>query len=120
MPGASPYPDIEAIRRAKIRAAALERHHQAKDPLTGKSALAVEACRRGGIAVAYGHVGGPGAWSTRLYIARLQKRRGAHDHQSGASSASNPTKKSLHLLRRTRSTQRGSSEIRNTNGPQAI
>lgn len=41
--------DRERLRRYRIRLAALKRHAEARDPFTGKSALAVNAGRVSGL-----------------------------------------------------------------------
>jgi hypothetical protein len=63
--------DAEQQRIANLRrrAAMLERHARARDPLTGKSTLAVEAGRKGGMVTAY-RVGSPSAWGLRMSLKR--------------------------------------------------
>jgi hypothetical protein len=51
------------------RAAMLERHAKARDPLTGKSAIAVSAGRRGGRTTA-DRIGAPSAWGLRMSLKR--------------------------------------------------
>ena len=57
--------DRERVRRLRIKAAALERHRAARDPITGKSRLAVEAGKRSGQ-----ERQGNRAWATRMAIRR--------------------------------------------------
>ena len=67
--GRSADPDIEELRRAKIRAAALERHYRARGE-DGRSELAVSAGREGGRTTVSRYAGGPKAWSLRMNLAR--------------------------------------------------
>lgn len=62
-------PEQERIANLRRRASMLERHHRARDPLTGKSMLAVEAGRRGGERTAERH-GGGSAWGLRMALKR--------------------------------------------------
>jgi len=62
-------PEVQRIANLRRRAAALERHAAARDPLTGKSHLAVAAGRLGGLKTVERH--GPGsAWGLRMALCR--------------------------------------------------
>ncbi len=67
--GRALHPAEEELRRAKIRAAALERHFRARDH-DGRSTLAAAAGRAGGLATVSRYPGGPRAWSLRMNLAR--------------------------------------------------
>ena len=62
-------PETQRIANMRRRAAALERHAAARDPLTGKSTLAVEAGRLGGRKTA-DRLGCPSAWGLRMALRR--------------------------------------------------
>ena len=60
-------PETQRIANMRRRAAALERHAAARDPLTGKSKLAVAAGRLGGRKTA-DRLGCPSAWGLRMAL----------------------------------------------------
>ena len=62
-------PEQQRIANMRRRASMLERHERARDPETGKSAIAVEAGRRGGERTAELH-GGGSAWGVRMALRR--------------------------------------------------
>jgi len=62
-------PETQRIANMRRRAAALERHAAARDPLTGKSMLAVAAGRLGGRKTA-DRMGCPSAWGLRMALRR--------------------------------------------------
>jgi len=62
-------PETARIANLRRRAAALERHAAARDPLTGKSTIAVDAGRLGGRKTA-DRMGCPSAWGLRLALRR--------------------------------------------------
>jgi hypothetical protein len=62
-------PEVEVLRRAKIRVAARERHFRARGN-DGRSRLAVSAGRAGGRETASSFPGGPHVWSQRMNLVR--------------------------------------------------
>ena len=69
MPSKTSDPETQRIANMRRRAAALERHAKARDPLTGKSTIAVAAGRLGGRKTA-DRMGCPSAWGLRMALRR--------------------------------------------------
>lgn len=87
-------PDDARLFRMKMRASALERHARSRDPLTGKSTIAVAAGRQGGRATVDKHPSGS-AWGLRLAMLRhhgipLPKKEPASLVGDGLSSTTPP------------------------------
>jgi hypothetical protein len=62
-------PERERVANLRRRAAMLERHARARDPVSGKSSIAVAAGRKGGrVTAARG--GSPAAWGLRMALKR--------------------------------------------------
>ncbi len=72
----TPKQSREHVRRLRIRKAALERHKAARDPATGKSALAVAAGQASGI-----RREGDSAWGLGMSLRRWYPRNG--DYRKG-------------------------------------
>ncbi len=62
-------PEQQRLANLRRRAAMLERHERARDPLTGKSTIAVSAGRRGGQRTVERH-GSGSAWGLRMALLR--------------------------------------------------
>ena len=62
-------PEQQRIANLRRRAAMLERHARARDSITGKSALAVAAGKKGGRVTA-DRIGAPSAWGLRMSLKR--------------------------------------------------